>query len=287
MKGFSLPKNRIFNILDTIVSTLDINKILTTVVGEIQAILGADRCTLYLIDKEKAELYSKVLQADTLVEIRVPLIKESLAGFSAATGRILKVKDVYDGAELKRIDPDLRFDKKWDEKSGYRTQSLLVMPIYPKPGSNIVGVFQALNKPEGFTRADINTLKQLTYLLGIAVNNALFHQAINEEKILREYIINNVEEGICILDTKKRILSANSFLEVMSGRRYSTATMAGKNLFEIFPNFRNTQLEEKVDGALLNGFNMIALLEVLYVKIIPYLDEKAEVKRLVLIFTRI
>lgn len=287
MKGFSLPKNRIFNILDTIVSTLDINRILTTVVGEIQAILGADRCTLYLIDKENAELYSKVLQADTLVEIRVPLIKESLAGFSAATGRILKVKDVYDGSELKRIDPDLRFDKKWDEKSGYRSRSLLVMPIYPKPGSNIVGVFQALNKPEGFTRADINTLKQLTYLLGIAVNNALFHQTINEEKILREYIINNVEEGICILDTKKRILSANSFLEVMSGRRYSTATMTGKNLFEIFPNFRNTQLEEKVEGALSNGFNMIALLEVLYVKIIPYLDEKAEVKRLVLIFARI
>lgn len=287
MKGFSLPKNKIFNILDTIVSTLDIDKILTTVVLEIQAILGADRCTLYLLDKEKAELYSRVLQADTLVEIRVPLIKESLAGFSAITGRILKVTDVYDDAELKRLAPDLHFDKKWDEKSGYMTRSLLVMPIYPKTEGNIIGVFQALNKPGGFSRADINTMKQLAYLLGIAINNALFHQALNEEKILREYIIDNVEEGICILDTKKRILSANSFLEIMSGRKYSATTMTGKNLFEIFPNFRNTQLEEKVEAALLNGFNMIALLEVLYVKIIPYLDEKAEVKRLVLIFARI
>ncbi|MBA4392354.1 MAG: hypothetical protein C0407_02260, partial [Desulfobacca sp.] len=91
----------------------------------------------------------------------------------------------------------------------------------------------------------------------------------------------------CILDTQKQILSANVFLEVMSGWRYNSAQMEGVPFFDLFPSFSNTQLDEKIDQVLLEGFTKTALLEVLEVKIVPYLDEKGKVKKLILIFSRI
>lgn len=285
MDTFTLVTQKSNKILSIILSTLDINVILTTVVNEIQSMIGADRCTLYLIDRENDELYSRVLQAENLVEIRIPTKKSSLAGYSAIVGEIINIKDAYDAAELRRIDGELCFDKRWDEKSGYRTKSVLVMPV-PLKG-NIIGVFQALNKHDGFSDDDIKIMEQVAFLLGIAVNNALLYLKIEEEEKLRRYIIDDIEEGICILNTKGRILSANRFLEVMSGMRYTTETMVGENFFEIFHNFANTQLEEKINEAFANGFKMIALLEVLEVKIIPYLDEKGKPHSLVLIFTRV
>ncbi len=287
MEQLYIETGKFFNILSTILSTLDINEILTNVVGEIRCILNADRCTLYLIDRETNELYSKVLQAENLVEIRVPIMKSSLAGYSATTEKIINIRDAYDDGELQGIDGELSFNKSWDQKSGYRTESVLVVPIPIKSGKEIIGIFQALNKPGGFSDLDVNTMEQLAYLLGIAVNNALLYQAIEEEKKLREYIIDDIEEGICILDTKRRITSASKFMEVMSGMRHTIESMTGENLFDVFPSFLGSELEEKINDVMVKGYKMIVQLSVLEVKIIPYLDEKGKTRKLILIFTRI
>jgi len=285
MIQLSLETDRFFGILNTIFSTLNIDELLTTVVKEIQSILQAERCTLYLIDKESNELYSKVLQADSLKEIRLPITKTSLAGYAAMTKKIVNVKDAYNDVELKAIDSHLRFDKRWDRESGYRTKSVLVTPIPVKTDGHVIGVFQALNKSGGFLDSDVTALERFSYLLGIAINNALLYQTIEDEKKLKEYILDDIEEGVCTLDMKKRIISTSKFLEIMSGMRYPVQEMIGKYFFELFPNFSNTALEEKTNEVLLYGFKRIALLELLEVKIIPYLDDNDRVKRLILIFT--
>jgi len=284
VKQSLLKTDRFFSILDTILSTLDINELLTTVVKEIQSILKADRCTLYLIDWGNNELYSKVLQADNLVEIRIPIKKNSLSGYSAIARKIINVKDAYDDSELKAIDNGLDFDRKWDEKSGYRTKSVLVVPVPLEARSTVIGVFQALNKPGGFTDSDVNIMGQLSYFLNIAVNNALLFQAIEEEKMLKEYIIDDIDEGICILDIKKKVISANKSLQVMFGSRCPVGSMIGEYFFELFPNFNNTLLSEKIDEVHRSGIKKVAVLEVLEVKIIPYFDDNGKVRGLVLIF---
>ncbi|MCC6346677.1 MAG: GAF domain-containing protein [Nitrospirales bacterium] len=288
MRNSAIQVDNFFEILNTILSTLDINEILTSVVEQIRSVIKADRCTLYLIDRENGELYSKVLQADNLVEIRVPLTNTSLAGYSAFTAQPLTVRDAYDEAELAAIDGELRFDRRWDEKSGYRTRGVMVVPIPFRTNQRILGVFQALNKDGGFTGADLGTMEQLAFLLGIAVNNALLYRSIDEEKKLREYIIDDIEEGICILNRKKRVVSANKFLEVMSGMRHTADSMAGEDFFTLFPTFIGTPVEEKLNDVLVNGygFKQTAQLELLEVKIIPYLDEQGVVRRVILIFTR-
>lgn len=287
MERLSVETENFLNILSTIFSTLDIDEILTKVVREIQSILKADRCTLYLVDWENNELYSKVIQTDDLVEIRLPIKKSSISGYSALTKKTINIKDAYDESELSAYDCELKFDKKWDRESGYRTKSVLVMPIPFKTEGDIVGVFQALNKEGGFSESDIRAMEQFSYLLSIAIHNALLYKTIEEEKKLKEYILDNIEEGVCILDKNKRILSASKFLEVLSGMRYSLQSMKGEYFFELFPNFADTSLEEKINEVLIYGFKRIVLLEVLEVKIIPYLNDKGDVKRLILFFTPI
>ncbi|MGB9715327.1 MAG: GAF domain-containing protein [Thermodesulfovibrionales bacterium] len=285
MERLSLETDKFFGVLNTIFSTLNIDEILTKVVREIQLILKADRCTLYLVDWENNELYSKVIQTDNLVEIRLPIKKSSISGYSALTKKAINIKDAYDEHELSSFDRELCFDKKWDRESGYRTKSVLVMPIPFKTEGEVIGVFQALNKEGGFSDSDFRTMEQFSYLLNIAIHNALLYKTIEEEKRLKEYILDNIEEGVCILDTNKKVLSASKFLQVMSGMRYSLQSMMGEYFFELFPNFADTPLEEKINEVLIYGFKRVVLLEVLEVKIIPYLDEKGKVKRLVLFFT--
>jgi transcriptional regulator with PAS, ATPase and Fis domain len=214
-------------------------------------------------------------------------MKTSIAGYAAITKKIVNVIDAYDDEELKHIDRELFFDKRWDRESGYRTKSVLAIPIPMRTDGNSIGVFQALNKPGGFSGADISTMECFSYLLNITLNNALLYQTIDEEKRLKEYILDNIDEGVCILDTQKRIVSASKFLEIMSGLRCPVQEMTGQYFFELFPAFSNTHLEEKIEEVLLHGFKKIALSEVLEIKIIPYLDDKGKVKRLIIIFTPI
>ncbi|TAN45724.1 MAG: GAF domain-containing sensor histidine kinase [Nitrospirae bacterium] len=287
MKELTQSIDNFFTILETILTSLDIDEILTSVVEQVRTILKADRCTLYILDRENYEMYSKVLQAENLVEIRVPIKKSSLAGYSAETANYLNIKDAYDDAELKAADPELAFDKSWDMKSGYRTQSVLVIPIPFKTDGPTIGVFQALNKPGGFTKKDVEIMQQLAILIGIAVNNALLYQTADEERLLRGYIMDDIDEGICILNSKRQIISANRFLEVMSGMRYTVDMMVGENFYELFPSFQGTQLEEKINDVFEHGFKKIAQLEILEIKVIPYLDDKGITRKLILIFSRI
>lgn len=286
MAAQSFSTEDFFKVLNTMLSTLRIDEILTTVIAEARSILDADRCSLYIVDRENEQLYTKVLQASELVEIRLPLSKQSLAGYAALTGKLLAIEDVYDASELKSIDPELGFDVRWDQLTGYRTKSMLVMPI-PLRQTGAVAILQALNRPAGFAACDADTLERLSGLLNIAVTNALLYEAAEEEKKLREYIIDDIEEGICIINVRKQIVSANRFLEIMSGDRFSSGEMAGQDLFEVFPQFRESDLGVKLNFVFEYGFKAEVLLEILRVKLIPYLDENGRVRRVVLIFSRI
>jgi len=270
------------SLISKVLSTLNVDKMLTDVVTGIRAYLGAERGTLFLYDKENNELYSKVLEGEELVEIRVPVNKKSLAGYTALTGKVLCIKDVYDESELTAIDEEIRFDRKWDEKTGYRTKSILAIPVNLK--SELVGVFQALNKPGGFNNDDIKKMQQLSFLLGIAINNALLHQKVNDLKILNDYIIENIDEGICILDKDKKIVLANRFLELMMGSDFSCEDIKGKDFFGIFPYLQNTELSNKIKETLETGITTLATLELMIIKIIPYLNEKGSIKNLVTIW---
>ena len=106
--------------------------------------LKADRCTIYEVSPDRKEVWSRVALGLVGISIRLPLSR-GLVGAVARTGQTLNLKDAYN---------DPRFDRSTDQRSGYRTKSLLTMPIRD-PRRRVIGVFQALNNQAGaFTAED-------------------------------------------------------------------------------------------------------------------------------------
>ncbi len=104
----------------------------------------ADRCSVFVVDREHGEVRSAVAQHLT-EEIRLPLGR-GLAGQSAATGETINVPDAYS---------DPRFDQEVDRATGYLTSNTLAVPVWAEDGRSVVGVIQVLNKKGGaFERHD-------------------------------------------------------------------------------------------------------------------------------------
>ncbi|HEV8583537.1 MAG TPA: GspE/PulE family protein [Methylomirabilota bacterium] len=165
-------EQKLVHLIDRIHSAKSVDSIFIEVQGEILAFLDADRMTLYAVDQEKKELYSKFLALDAVKEIRLPINENSLSGFAAFSRQTVNIADAYDAAELSKISPKLRFDSSWDKKSGYKTTQILAMPILHE-NRVVVGVIQLLNKKKGgrFTKDDEVNVARIAKTLGVAFYN--------------------------------------------------------------------------------------------------------------------
>lgn len=158
-------------------STLDLDRILSIILDTAIKNLSADRGTVYLMDYEKKELWSKVLQGDNIVEVRLPL-GQGIAGHVAETGKKVMLRDVY---------KDPRFNPDFDRRTGYRTRTMLCMPMKNR-NDQLIGVFQILNKKDGyFTLDDVKFLDTLSVDACIAIENARLHEAsLEKERMEKE-----------------------------------------------------------------------------------------------------
>jgi len=111
----------------------------------------AERCTVYLVDHRRNELYARLAQR-IHGEIRLP-IGQGIAGVVAKTGETVNVPDAY---------ADPRFDASTDQRSGYRTMNMLVVPVWSSDGKRVIGVIQVLNKRTGtFERGEQMYLERI------------------------------------------------------------------------------------------------------------------------------
>jgi signal transduction histidine kinase len=163
-------------------STLDLNELLALVVTRVSQVIEADRSTLYLLDEETGELWSKVAEGEAISEIRLK-VGEGLAGWVAQSGRAVNIKDAY---------LDKRFDSFWDKRTGYRTRSILCVPMKNHHG-RILGVIQTLNKRDGYFSVDDETL------LGALASQAAV--CVENSKLFLSVVGKNME----LLETKNRL----------------------------------------------------------------------------------
>lgn len=132
--------------------------------------VAADRCTLWLLDKKKDELWTKI--ATGIPEIRTPR-HAGLVGHAVSTGQPVFIDDAYQ---------DSRFNKDVDKKTGYRTKAILVIPIHNNEGE-IIGAYQAINKmteSEKFSQTDLDRLTLAASYSGKTLESALLTHEIEE-----------------------------------------------------------------------------------------------------------
>jgi K+-sensing histidine kinase KdpD len=193
----------------TLSSVLDRDRLLVLIMEEVTRLMEAERGTLYIVDNERGELWSKIAQKAEIKEIRLK-IGVGIAGHVAKTGQIINIKDAY---------RDKRFDPTTDKKTGYKTRTILCMPIrepVKKKGQEgeIIGVLQILNKKKGvFTEEDEDLLTSLCSQIAISLVNARLYG---------------------ILDNRARELDLLFNLEKELSRAFDVNEMS-KNLVKMIP----------------------------------------------------
>ncbi|HEY9642012.1 MAG TPA: GAF domain-containing protein, partial [Coleofasciculaceae cyanobacterium] len=132
-------------------SSLEPEEVLSCVMAAAKELMNADRGTLWLLDQSTHELWTKISFDDgSSREIRVR-VGEGYAGKVAETGKALNIPfDLYDH-------PDSATSQKTDQKSGYRTCSLLCVPVL-NPDGELIGVTQLINKKQSDNFLDIKPL---------------------------------------------------------------------------------------------------------------------------------
>ena len=160
-----------------------IDSLLNHLVDATQQLIKADRATVFLVDEERGELWSRV--ASGTKTIRIP-IGAGIAGHVATSGEVVSIPEAYQ---------DPRFNQAVDKQTGYRTHSILAAPMRESQGK-VLGVFQALNRLEedgsvrmsGFDSLDAELMQLLAGQASVAVENAFLYdklRAANEDTIYR------------------------------------------------------------------------------------------------------
>ncbi|MBF0178643.1 MAG: GspE/PulE family protein [Magnetococcales bacterium] len=179
------PKQQLFNELQT---RIEAAKTFSEILPELEEIilkfLQAQRLTIYQNARDGQEIIAKFKSGLELLEIRVPLTANSVAGYAAVSGNAVNIPDVYNAQALSEIHKSLKFDSSFDKRSGFRTRSMMAIPI--RIGPPLLGVLQVINKVGGdaFTDTDLIYAKHLALLLG-----KKFHQEFEGTSGPYEYLV--------------------------------------------------------------------------------------------------
>ncbi len=111
----------------------------------------------------------------------MPITEESLAGYIAATGQVLNIEDAYHIPS----DKPFQFNRSFDQKTGYRTKSMLLVPMKDTE-DNIIGVLQLINFMDearnivSFDDSDQEMIMSLASQAAVAIKNAMLTQQLKE-----------------------------------------------------------------------------------------------------------
>ncbi len=157
----------ILDVAKAMTAERDLDRLLEIIVKAATFVGECDRTSIFLVDREKQELWSKVAQGTG--EIRIGL-GTGIAGHVAQTGEVVNIPDAY---------ADSRFNRSVDQATGYRTRNIICVPMRGISGE-ITGVMQALNRRDGsFGTEDEELLLALGGQAASSIENALLHDEIS------------------------------------------------------------------------------------------------------------
>lgn len=132
---------------------------------------GGDRSSVWLIDEARNELWTRV--ADGMGEIRIPM-NAGIVGASIARNEVIIANDLSN---------DSRFHRSVDQSSGYRTESVLCIPLHA--ANRIIGALQVLNKPGGFSEQDAELMGLMAVYAASAIQTERLRHEAEMGRLLR------------------------------------------------------------------------------------------------------
>lgn len=211
-------------------SGLDLEETLGKVMDEAKKLMQADRSTLWLLDCDRHQLWTKLPINNVLQEIRIPM-DAGFAGQVATTGEpVLIPFDLYEHVNAETA-------RETDQKTGYRTCSMLCMPVFNAAGE-LIAVTQLINKhrqgeyfpydpatyPEApecwrasFNRNDQEFMKAFNIQAGVALQNAKLFAMVKQQEQMQRDILRSLSNGVISTDKEGRIIAANESAKKLLG----------------------------------------------------------------------
>ena len=194
-------QTRFVDIANKVSDSLSLDVLIPRLMEAVTETLGVDRSSLFLLDRERGELFSRVMQGNMMGEVRFPATS-GIAGAVLATGKGMIVPDAY---------AEPLFNRDMDQRTGYRTRNLLCVPIRNRR-HEVIGITQALNKQQGdFDTEDRQLLEALSQQAASALENAQVFERVEraqrEEALLLE-VVSSIASEIVLEPLLQKIIDA-------------------------------------------------------------------------------
>jgi len=191
---------RLLDVNAAITSEMELEALLAKIVQVTSRIIHADRSSLFLHDPRTGELWSLVAEGLETRVIRFPA-HLGLAGACFTSGQPMNIRDAYG---------DPRFHRDVDALTGYRTSSVLTIPVTARDGRRL-GVMQALNRQDRphFGDGDVARMAAFAAQAAIAIDNATLFAEVAAERTYNESILRSMSTGVLTLDAEARVAKLN------------------------------------------------------------------------------
>ena len=150
-------------------SEMDLDTLLPLIIQHAAESIDADRCSVFVFDSIKKKLWTRVAQKSKPIVIPHD---SGIAGWVLRKKEPLIIPDAY---------ADPRFDPTIDAKTGYRTRSIIALPLLDRYGKPL-GVFEGINKLDDtpFTTDDLEFTGAIVTQIAAAIENAKLYTQIVE-----------------------------------------------------------------------------------------------------------
>lgn len=259
--------------------TYDLGELLNLILSKSREITSSDAGSVYLVDElnvKECKLVFKAAQNDSLPDLvfqeqALAITSESLTGYVALTGQSLNLADAYN---LPKNTP-YKFDKSFDEKTGYRTCSVLILPIQNRH-LEVLGVLQLINrKIQSNVLLTQENAKELTQpyseweeriLTSLASQAAISIERNNLQENIENLFEGFVKASVRAIEARDSCTSGHSerVAKLTVGLSQEVNIINSGIFSEIY--FSNQQIQELRYAALLHDFGKIGVPEAILTK---------------------
>jgi HD-GYP domain-containing protein (c-di-GMP phosphodiesterase class II) len=259
--------------------TYDLGELLNLILSKSREITCSDAGSVYLVDElnvKECKLVFKAAQNDSLPDLAfqeqaLAITSESLTGYVALTGQSLNLADAYN---LPKNTP-YKFDKSFDEKTGYRTCSVLILPIQNRH-LEVLGVLQLINrKIQSNVLLTQENAKELTQpyseweeriLTSLASQAAISIERNNLQENIENLFEGFVKASVRAIEARDSCTSGHSerVAKLTVGLSQEVNIINSGIFSEIY--FSNQQIQELRYAALLHDFGKIGVPEAILTK---------------------
>ena len=240
--------NALLEVCEVLSSQLDADKLTELIMEKGRTLTNSDRCSLFLVNETRDRLITR-LHKGLSNAIDIP-INNGIAGKTVSSGKVINIADAYE--------TDF-FDKSTDIDTGYRTRSVLSVPIYNDRGE-VIGATEMVNKldKKPFTQWDANLIQIFNVFCGISLENAkLYKDSLDTQNLLRSFF--DISFSLSKKESPQRIMNDIMIkAKTAISAKYASLYLVdeSKKCFGCFisdvPNFPQTiPLDQGIEGSII------------------------------------